>query len=160
MNRGMNALKHGGSLGGKRSPEYNAWLHMRERCLDPKNPRYRDYGGRGIQVCNRWLSSFENFLKDMGDRPSPQHSLDRTDNGKNYELSNCQWATRLQQQNNTRWNTRVTVNGESRTLAEWARVSGLDYKLIFLRLQRGWTIEQAVTLKPCGGRRVRPRSTE
>lgn len=80
--------------------EYRAWVHMRQRCNNPNNPGYLDYGGRGIRVCDRW-NKFENFLTDMGERPEDR-SLDRINNDGNYEPSNCRWATRKTQNNNKR----------------------------------------------------------
>lgn len=88
-----------------RSPEYRAWDAMKSRCYNPKARGYAGYGGRGIAVCDRWRYSFENFLADMGERPSPEHSLDRIDNDGNYEPGNVRWATRSEQQRNrTRFN--------------------------------------------------------
>lgn len=82
--------------------EYGSWNNMRYRCLNPNSQFYYRYGGRGIKICDRWLNSFDNFLKDMGFRPEPKekYSLDRIDNNGNYEPSNCRWATASQQQNN------------------------------------------------------------
>lgn len=91
-------FKHGGSA----TREYRAWMRMKERCYNPKSKRYEDWGGRGITVCDRWLEGFENFLADMGPRPSPRHSLDRKDNDGNYEPSNCRWATYSEQNLNRR----------------------------------------------------------
>jgi hypothetical protein len=88
-------VKHGMSG----TPEFVAWTSMRQRCGNPRCRRYANYGGRGISICERWRA-FENFLADMGRRPSPDHSLDRIDNDGNYELGNCRWATRSQQQRN------------------------------------------------------------
>ncbi|HFJ9368552.1 hypothetical protein [Bacillus pacificus] len=85
----------------KTSPEYNSWHHMKQRCLNPNNDRYKDYGGRGITVCERWLN-FENFLEDMGEKPSPEHSLDRIDVNGNYEPSNCKWSDKYEQVDNQR----------------------------------------------------------
>jgi hypothetical protein len=84
------------------SPEYHAWEAIIQRCRNAKNPNYNRYGGRGITVCERWLHSFENFLEDMGRRPSPKHSIDRENNDKGYYLENCRWATRTEQQRNNR----------------------------------------------------------
>lgn len=84
------------------SPEYRAWRNMINRCERPATKEFKDYGARGIRVCPRWRSSFENFLADIGLRPSPNHSLDRVDNDGNYEPGNCRWATRLEQQHNKR----------------------------------------------------------
>jgi hypothetical protein len=92
------AYKHGQS----KTPTYTTWAAMRGRCYDPGNASYASYGARGITVCRRWLDSFENFLADMGERPSKDHSIDRIDSGGNYEASNCRWATRAEQNANRR----------------------------------------------------------
>ena len=89
--------QHGESGHSFYSVEYNAWMHMRQRCSNPNYHAYARYGGRGIKVCDRWLNSFEAFLADMGRRPSGRRSLDRIDNNGNYEPSNCRWATPVQQ---------------------------------------------------------------
>jgi hypothetical protein len=82
------------------TPEYKCWHSMRERCLNPKHPFFKDYGGRGITICERW-NSYENFLDDMGRRP-PDHVFDRTDNDGNYEPSNCRWVTVTESNQNRR----------------------------------------------------------
>ena len=96
--------KHGfGKRCIKRIPEYNAWVAMKQRCLNPKNPRYKHYGGRGITICEQWLDSFPQFLNDMGMKPAHQLSIDRINNDGNYEPSNCRWATIKEQHANQRY---------------------------------------------------------
>jgi hypothetical protein len=101
----------------KPSPEKEAWYGIRRRCLNPNHRGYPNYGGRGIQICERWLSSFQNFYADMGPKPTPEHSLDRIDNDGDYEPTNCRWTTRQVQNNNRRgrkkaaYYTNLVANG-------------------------------------------------
>lgn len=101
---------HGNTQDKRKTVEYHTWQDMKHRCYNRKNKRYKDYGGRGITVCARWLNSFENFFKDMGPRPSSKYSIDRKNNDGNYEPGNCRWATDKQQHNNTRRNKRNINN--------------------------------------------------
>lgn len=95
------SVKHGSSPRGARTPEYTAWTNMRARCLRSNHPKFKDYGGRGIRICERW-GEFANFLADMGARPSETDSLDRIDNDGDYTPDNCRWTTRSVQRRNSR----------------------------------------------------------
>jgi hypothetical protein len=96
LKRGQERTTHG-DCRQRPTPEYRAWRGMKTRCMNPKKQHYERYGGRGITVCERWISNYEFFLADMGRKPSPKHSLDRINNNGNYEPSNCRWATKKEQ---------------------------------------------------------------
>jgi hypothetical protein len=106
---------------------------MRQRCLNPNHTAYHNYGGRGIRVCDRW-GVFQNFLDDMGKRPSRFHTLDRIDNDGHYEPSNCRWATRDEQAANRRTNVLLDYMGERTTLSEAARRSGIPLDTLWRRI--------------------------
>lgn len=119
------------------SSEYRIWIGMRQRCSNPNNSRWEDYGGRGIHVCGRWDADFKAFLEDMGKRPVGT-TLDRIDNEGPYSPENCRWATASQQQKNAlRKHKRVTVNGREMTLEECAQASGLSRSGIAERVRKG-----------------------
>jgi hypothetical protein len=124
---------------------YQCWQAMKRRCLDPNNKYWRHYGGRGIEVCERWLNSFENFLADMGERPKGL-TLDRyPDNDGNYEPDNCRWATPKQQGRNNSRSRLITHNGLTKCMAEWAEISGISYHTLIGRIDAyGWSIEKAL----------------
>ena len=126
-----------------RSPTYNAWRAMVDRCTCPTSGNYERYGARGITVCDRWRS-FSNFLADMGSRPEGR-TIDRIDGSKGYEPGNCRWASNKEQARNKRTNLIVTYRGESRCVAEWVEILGLKEKLVRVRLSRGWSPERAFT---------------
>lgn len=138
---GKSSVRHGDS----KSREYFSWRAMKQRCLDPNTMSYSNYGGRGIKVCERWMK-YENFLADMGRRPSPEHSLDRIDGKGNYEATNCRWATSAEQHRNLRTNVKLTWNGETLTVSDWARKTGLSLTAILTRLKRGWSTENTLTI--------------
>ena len=122
--------------GQRRNPIYAIWNSMRSRCTNPKNPAYDNYGGRGIKVCQSWLK-FENFFQDMGNRPSPQHSIDRIDVNGDYCPENCRWATAKEQANNKRNNLTLTINGVTKHYSVWAKEYGLATKTVLKRIKKG-----------------------
>lgn len=125
------------------TPIYKAWNNMLSRCLNPNHPRYKDWGGRGITVTKSWLD-FENFYKDMGDKPSPKHTLERKDNERGYDKDNCVWATTKEQATNRRSNKILTANGYQFTLVEFAEKFSINKITLGSRLRRGWTLEEAL----------------
>lgn len=128
--------------------EYHIWEGIKQRCTNPKNPKYQNYGGRGIRVCERW-HTFENFYADMGNRPSLKHSIDRLDVNGNYDPANCRWATITEQARNSTTNHIVEWEGKSMCLAEVAEVTGVPYKLLLSRLDGGKrSVQEAVNFVP------------
>lgn len=130
--------------GVNKMPEYAIWATMIQRCENPNCRQFKDYGGRGIAVCKAWRESFRAFLNDMGMRPTPTHSLDRINNGGNYEPSNCRWATRQEQNSNKRSAVLLTVNDQTKSMTEWAREMDIVESVIHKRLKRGWDVCRAV----------------
>lgn len=149
--------KHGHApLYGKPSPTYYSWAGMVTRCTNPKNKRWDRYGGRGIKVCERWMT-FANFLADMGEKPVGK-SLDRyPDQNGNYELGNCRWATAEEQARNRSNNTLLTLNGETKTIAEWAVITGISFRMLSYRHCYGWSDERTLTT-PAGTQRENSRT--
>lgn len=128
-------------------PLYVAWAGIIGRCTNPKNTRYHDYGGRGITICEEWRHSFELFhayvtqLPDYGEKG---YSLDRINNDSNYEPGNLRFASPTEQNRNTRKNRMITYGDETKCLAEWAQITGIDTDTIARRFQLGWTVERAL----------------
>lgn len=175
---------------GKLTPEYRAWQSMRQRCYNPKLKNFANYGGRGIKVCKRWINSFDNFLEDVGLRPSASFSLNRIDNDGNYEPGNVEWASITDQNRNKSdnrylngevlasvagklgtsmstvrqrvdvlgWNekeaatiktrswkhSKLTHNGLTLSVSEWARRTGLTRSTIIGRIERGWPLDKVL----------------
>lgn len=121
---------------------------MLHRCYNPANSHYADYGGRGIRVCDAWRESFEAFLRDVGRRPSPAHTLDRVDNDGDYAPGNVRWATWVEQASNRRNNRLLTIGCETKTITAWASQAGLHRKSLMSRLARGWDPARAVSTPP------------
>lgn len=130
--------------GGSQLPEFCVWHSMLQRCCNPRLANYKNYGGRGITVCERWLE-FANFLEDMGDRPSAKHSIDRIDNDKGYSKENCRWATQSQQRRNARSNRLLAFNGSVKCVTEWSEHLGIPRHVLQLRLNRGWSIKRTLS---------------
>lgn len=139
-----NNFRHGQAKTRAHTKEYDCWVSMKSRVLNPKNKRFMSYGGRGIHICERWLESFENFFADMGAKPSAKHTIHRVDNNGNYEPKNCIWATKEQ------WWARsdsrmLEFRGQTKCVAEWAEVLSTSARNIYNRLKLGWTTERALT---------------
>jgi hypothetical protein len=129
---------------GRGTSTYNIWVMMKQRCHNPRCKDYPNYGGRGIRVCSRWINSFANFLKDMGERP-PGMQLDRLDNSGDYEPSNCRWATFSQQARNRRSNVVITFRGRSMVLTDWAKELGINWGTLKGRINRGWSVARVLS---------------
>lgn len=141
-------LHYGGSRNQSRTRAYyNTWINMIRRCGVPTAAGYDLYGGRGIKVCPRWRDSIDAFVEDMGPRPDGT-SLDRIDSDGDYEPNNCRWATALQQGRNRRNNRIIEHDGISRTVSEWAVITGIKFNTITNRLSRGWSVARALTVPP------------
>jgi hypothetical protein len=139
-------LKHGHSRAGQHTETYSIWKAIIQRCNNPKNTRYNSYGNRGIAVCQEWLH-FENFLKDMGERPKGL-SIDRINNDGNYCKENCRWATIDEQMNNRQNTLKIEYNNKIQSLKEWSVELNISYNTLYARVQTyGWTIEKAFTKK-------------
>lgn len=135
---------HGHTQGGLFSPTYHSWASMRSRCMNPAVKAYRNYGGRGIKVCDRW-SRFENFLSDMGERPVGT-SLERTDNDGDYSPENCRWAAPHEQAANKRSTVWVTVDGVRKRLVDWATELGISLNTVRARVRnQGMGYAEALT---------------
>lgn len=136
-----------------KTAEYRIWRGIRTRCRNSACAAYKNYGGRGITICDRWAQKFAHFLEDMGPRPGPRYSIERKDNDGPYCKDNCIWATPAVQARNTRRSLFLTIGGERLPVAEWAARAGLPVKMVRLRLWSGWSAEEAI------GPRRRPLRT-
>lgn len=130
--------------GGKGTRAYVIWQSMKQRCSNRRHENFKDYGGRGITVCERWVNSFENFLADMGEPPTGL-TLDRyPDTDGNYEPGNCRWADAFQQARNTRKALKLTYNGTTKPLRDWAEEYGFVPRTLASRIKAGWSVEKAI----------------
>jgi hypothetical protein len=142
----MSYFKHGYSRcrGGLPAPEFRAWQLMLQRCYNPKCKSFVNYGARGITVCDAWRESFKNFLRDLGDKPTPLHSLERINNDLGYGPSNCKWATSKEQNRNSRNSRLVHFDGHNQSIAELSERYGITQVRLTWRLNKGWDIEKAL----------------
>jgi hypothetical protein len=138
---GRSQARHGHAKGNRRSPTLQSYDGAKRRCQNPNDKNYADYGARGVKFL---YASFEEFFADLGERP-PGLTLERTDNHGHYERGNARWATRTEQNNNTRRNVLITAFGRRRTIARWSREVGVRHHTIQARLRRGWSPEEALT---------------
>lgn len=141
--KAKNSTKHGMCD----SPEYRAWAHIKERCLNPHTKHFNRYGGRGILISEEWLD-FRNFIHDMGRKPSGSWIERRLNNGP-YSKDNCYWATPEQQSRNKSSNIRIVYDGRVQIVTDWAKESGIAASTIMRRLNHlGWTVKQALETAP------------
>lgn len=138
----MPSFKHGETG----TPLYNIWHHMKQRCYNIKNHNYKDYGGRGIAVCDEWCNSYLMFKEwAINNGYEEGLTIDRIDNNKGYSPNNCRWADRKQQARNRRSTRLTTYKGDTRPLTEWCEILNLNYWTVVSRLDRlGWSIEDAL----------------
>lgn len=125
---------------------YEVWKTMKQRCYNSKNKSYKNYGGRGISICPQWKNDFSSFyLWSKNNGYAKGLTIDRIDNNGNYCPENCRWVTRKVQANNTRFNRFITINNQTKSLADWCRLFNLKYSCVHSRLSKGWSIKDALT---------------
>jgi len=123
---------------------YQVWKGIKQRCNNKNNKAYKNYGGRGIEMCKKWFDNFEIFYKDMEEKYKKGLTLDRIDNNKGYFKENCRWTTMEDQGNNKRNNVLITYKGETKTLKWWSIYLGINYNTLFSRITKlNWSIEKA-----------------
>ena len=122
---------------------YKTWCNMKNRCNNPKNKEFKNYGDRGIKLCDKWYT-FEGFWEDMKEGYSDNLTIDRINNNGNYEKENCQWSTHKEQANNKRNNKFLTLNNETKSITIWANELGLKYTTLYMRLRNGFSVQKAL----------------
>ena len=140
----INKLSAHRTHGMSKSPLWFRWMNMKARCRNKNSDAFKNYGARGIKVCDRWLS-FENFYSDMGLPPRPGLTIERIDNSKGYEPGNCSWVSRKEQSRNQRRTFLITSIGETRCAKDWA-YPGLSRNTIIRRMRSGWNPNEAVSV--------------
>lgn len=143
---GADAIKKSVTTHGRtHTTEYNTWRAIKDRCYNTNHSSYKNYGGRGIKMSKRWFNSFELFLKDMGEKPTIKHSIERKRVNGNYTKSNCVWLEKSKQAKNTRKSRWIEHDGRKMILEDWASELGVKSWLISNRLKRGWSIRMALS---------------
>lgn len=132
-------------VGKTKHPLYKTWCNMISRCYIEGASSYKNYGGRGISVCDKWRKDFWSFVSDMGLKPSPEHSIDRIDVNGNYEPSNCKWSTKIEQARNMRNARIVLIEGKSYHVAELQDQYGVDMRTIYYRSSLGWPLDKVIS---------------
>lgn len=148
--------KHAHAITGSKSNIYCVWQQMTQRCINHNHQYYHNYGGRGIKICQRWRK-FKNFIEDMGEPPTKKHSIDRIDNDGNYCKSNCRWATKKQQNRNSRRNHLVTYKNKTQCISAWAEETGISATVIRWRLKYNWSTPKTLTTPVRNNRRSNNR---
>lgn len=138
-------------------PLWHRYNGIKARCHNANHSRYKDYGARGIAMCERWRNSFAAFIEDVGPQPSPKHTLDRIDNDKGYEPGNVRWATSKEQSRNTSRNVYITVGDKTLTVRDWEAHNGVGRGAYQRRIDLGWDHVKAVTLPLTPGKPLRTR---
>jgi len=137
----------------KIDPIYRIWQNIKDRCSNPNNPYFHNYGGRGIKLHPEWRINFLAFAQALGPRPTPKHTVDRIDNDKGYVPGNLKWATRKEQAHNMRKNIVLTFGGRTQILAAWAEEIGLVPSALWYRLfTAGMSVDDALMTPSRGGR--------
>lgn len=126
------------------SVEYITWGAIKQRCSNPNVPCFKRYGKRGIGISKEWFNSFETFFKDMGPKPSPDHSIERIENSKSYSKENCKWATPKEQANNRRSTIKLFYRGETLSVKQWCERLNLPYSAIIQRVNANWDCIEAL----------------
>ena len=149
------AQKHGQARKRNCTRLYNIWCGIKARCYNSHVKDFKHYGGKGIKMCEEWVSNFNAFSTwAESNGYNDTLTIDRIDNNKNYEPSNCRWVTRKEQSKNTSQNHYITFNEETKLLTEWSKQTGINATTILNRLNRGWSIEKTLTTPP---RRIRKK---
>lgn len=139
---GDRARKHGN----RDSRLYTIWNNMKARCLNPNSTSFKNYGDKGINICDEWVDSFESFYNwAIQNNYTDELTLDRIDSNGNYNPDNCRWSTMKKQQNNRGNNNILVYEGIEHTVAEWSKITGIPYDTLWKRIKEGWSIEKALT---------------